>query len=36
MLAVFETVTGSLYLVTAVSLVVTRLGHVRGDKPPST
>jgi Ion channel len=36
MLAVFETVTGSLYLVTAVSLVVTRLGHVRGDKPSST
>ena len=36
MLAVFETVTGSLYLVTAVSLVVTRLGHVRGDRPPST
>jgi drug/metabolite transporter (DMT)-like permease len=36
MLAVFETVTGSLYLVTAVSLVVTRLGHVRGDKASST
>lgn len=29
LLAVLETVTGSLYLVTAVSLVVTHLGHVR-------
>lgn len=29
LLAVLETITGSLYLVTAVSLVVTRLGHAR-------
>ena len=29
MLSVFESVTGSLYLVTAVSVVVSRLGHVR-------
>jgi Ion channel len=29
LLAVLETIAGSLYLVTAVSLVVTRLGHVR-------
>ena len=37
LLSVFETVTGSLYLVTAVSLAVTRLGHARtGGQPPST
>ena len=33
LLSVLETITGSLYLVTAVSLVVTRLGHVRQPLP---
>ena len=33
MLAVLETITGSLYLVTAVSLVVTRLGYERQPLP---
>ena len=33
LLAVLETITGSLYLVTAVSLVVTRLGHERQPLP---
>ena len=33
LLSVLETITGSLYLVTAVSLVVTRLGHERQPLP---